>query len=647
MATRRLKTRRLHIKGLLVAALFAGVIAAARANTPPNLLDDNRGDLTLEALETAAFNAATSLAAFPLDPLTFTYPTTISGRVLGHPKIHNLYLDDDWDNNNPDAPTMAQIDAFTQALVSSHYLDEASQYGVQNAEFTGSHGRSVFCIPVQPEFGHAEFVELLAWVTCEVGFNPVPPPGLLPAITGVPQTNDDTLYVIYLPRSMTIVDGGCDSLSGYHFFGAAPNAKFEFPDPLPIFFSQTFAYAVVPTACASGSADDIRNHITEAASHEILEAATDPLVGTGWINDSVVTDVHGNFFTDLINEFSNVSTDLKVGEAADICEQTADPQRGAPAFQNPTPPIPIPVSDSSLGNQILVAPFWSNQRGACAPFLPKSSLTFGTPSFVGGGGTFVTSSTPLTINATDGGSTLGVASVSFRFYPQGTTPTAFTTQLPPAQFTLSGADGPYTVDMFATGNNGMVEVTHSITVILDNTAPVISITSPTATQYVHSDTLTIGFTTSDGAGSGVASTAPSLDGQTTVAGHGLASGQVINLLTDLSLGPHSFSVISADHVANDSIASVSFSIIVTADSIKQDVEQFLAAGLIKNKGQANSLLAKLNAGADARTRGNCNTAGNNYSAFINELNAQGGKGVDAAAAAIMIADAQYLIAHCP
>jgi hypothetical protein len=43
----------------------------------------------------------------------------------------------------------------------------------------------------------------------------------------------------------------------------------------------------------------------------------------------------------------------------------------------------------------------------------------------------------------------------------------------------------------------------------------------------------------------------------------------------------------------------------------------------------------------------CATAANIYQAFINELQAQSGKGVSASAAAIMIADAQYLITHCP
>src|SRR5262249_47905545 len=127
----------------------------------------------------------------------------------------------------------------------------------------------------------------------------------------------------------------------------------------------------------------------------------------------------------------------------------------------------------------------------------------------------------------------------------------------------------------------------------------------------------------------------------------LASGQTINLLTELSLGDHTFTVTAADNVGGTDSVSVTFSIIVTPDSIKNDVNQFLAAGAIKNGGEANSLLAELNAAAAARVRGKCSTAANHYQNFINELQAQSGKGVDATAAAIMIVDAQYLITHCP
>ena len=52
------------------------------------------------------------------------------------------------------------------------------------------------------------------------GFNPIPAPGVFPPLSGVPSPDDDTVYVVYLPGSMDIVDGGCDSLAGYHFYSA-------------------------------------------------------------------------------------------------------------------------------------------------------------------------------------------------------------------------------------------------------------------------------------------------------------------------------------------------------------------------------------------------------------------------------------------
>jgi len=640
------------ITGFLIAAICAAAVARPKAAGPPTpQLSDNRGDTILEALETAAINTALTLTGFFADPLTFSYPpVVVSGRVLKHPNIHNIFVDDDWDAHNPDAPSVGEIDAFTQALVSSHYLDQAGEYDVHHASFTGSHQRSVVCAPIQPVFDHAEFVELLDWVSCMAGFDPLPAPGVFPPLSGVPSPNDDTVYVVYLPRSMDIVDGGCDKLGGYHFYSAVPIVT-TVDVVIPVAFSQTFAFAVVPTKCAASSnpsatRDQITRAIQAVASHEIIEAATDPLVGTGWINNAVIDNLHGNFFSEVVQLFSNINLDLKVGEVADVCEDSSHPDRNPPASQHPTPALRLLVDDPSVGGQITVAPYWSNQHNACAPFVPTSTLTRGNPSF----GSFVTSSTPLTITALDGTApddqSIGVASISYRVYPTGTTPPAFTVAPPPVQFTISGSDGSYTIDMFATNNSGIVEAAHSVTVVLDNLPPSIDIVSPQG-QYTHALSLTLNYSENDGTGSGVASATASLDGAATLAGHGLDSGQVINLLTELALGPHSFTVQSTDHVNNLGQSSVSFTIVVTAESIKEDVNQFLAAGLIKNGGLANSLLAKLNAAGDARSRGQCGTAANEYSAFINALQAQAGKGVAANAAAIMIADANFLIANCP
>jgi hypothetical protein len=154
-------------------------------------------------------------------------------------------------------------------------------------------------------------------------------------------------------------------------------------------------------------------------------------------------------------------------------------------------------------------------------------------------------------------------------------------------------------------------------------------------------------TADDGSGSGVQSLFALTDGLSSLAGHGLANGQPNHLLTELALGDHTFAVTALDNVSNTRTSTLKFTIIVTADSIKDDVTQFLQSGAINHSGIANSPLSKLNSAAAARGRSQCSAAASIYQAFINELQAQSGKHVDAPAAAIMIADAQYLIAHCP
>jgi hypothetical protein len=85
----------------------------------------------------------------------------------------------------------------------------------------------------------------------------------------------------------------------------------------------------------------------------------------------------------------------------------------------------------------------------------------------------------------------------------------------------------------------------------------------------------------------------------------------------------------------------------TARITAKDVTQFLQDGSIKNAGLANSLTAKLNQAGDAQAAGDCSKAAHHYQVFIHRLQVQSGKGVDPDTAAIMIADAEYLIAQCP
>jgi hypothetical protein len=211
-------------------------------------------------------------------------------------------------------------------------------------------------------------------------------------------------------------------------------------------------------------------------------------------------------------------------------------------------------------------------------------------------------------------------------------------------------DGTYAIRARATDASGNVTPPSSqprIVILVDTTPPTIAITQPQPIAYVHSATLVLAYAADDGAGSGVKTRIATMDGSPTLAGHGLAPLQPINLLTELSLGPHTFAVDATDFATNGSRKTVVFTIIVTAESIKADVAAFVSSGAINQSNWATSLLDKLGTAATYRARGDCPRANAAYQDFINEVTAQTGKKVAPFAAAILIADARYLISHCP
>ena len=209
-------------------------------------------------------------------------------------------------------------------------------------------------------------------------------------------------------------------------------------------------------------------------------------------------------------------------------------------------------------------------------------------------------------------------------------------------------------DTAATGSRAVCDLVANCSTVgpvggikVDKKAPVSVISSPAATAYLHNSTLTLGYTVTDG-GSGVATTGPTLDGagdrrRTRTRerpGDQPADGGDVRL--PCVRGAHGgrgrkhlrrLGVVPGDRHAGCRCATRWASSARTATS--------------PSRGSRSSLLAKLAAGAEQSRRGDCATAANQYAAFVNEVQAQAGKAIDNAVASILIADAQYLIAHCP
>jgi uncharacterized repeat protein (TIGR01451 family) len=312
---------------LVMALLLLVSAAPAPAGTPPNRLDDNRGDLAIRA----AVNSFVSLP--PLLPFFIPYPFLLpppvgplTPRVLENPSIFNVYWDSDWDDHHSGAFTTESIDNMTKAIVDSEFFSFAGQYDVGAAEFDDSNTAGGLLNPCPSHPGsETNFLEILFFIECETSAAP----------TGVPSPGGDSLYVVYLPRGTTIDNFGfnksCDGFGAYHFMGTT----------LTLTGGAEVAFAAIPIDCAEDSADEL----SKLVSHELIETATDPNVVMGWIDNSKF-------------DITNLTPLFTEGEAADICE----PGVG----DVPTPAV-------RLDNGVLVSTYWSNEDNACVPF-PKADL---------------------------------------------------------------------------------------------------------------------------------------------------------------------------------------------------------------------------------------------------------------------------------
>jgi uncharacterized repeat protein (TIGR01451 family) len=383
------------------------------------------------------------------------------GGVLSNPEIHNLFLDSSWDSDNPFSE--ASINDFTQNLVNSNYLTPASQYGVGSASFTGSDDTNVAwilngCVP-PIVFGTTDFLSLAGWIQCMTVPDPIP---FAPPLTGIPAPDDNTLYVLYLPTGTTVQDivkETCNDFGAYHFWSEQLTWQLVGPCPLcvPALANQTFAYAVVDADCAQGGS---LSDLEVLATHEIVEGATDPVVGTGW------TD---------INTYG-LSEDLVIkGEAADICSAI-----GAV----PTPPV-------TMTDGVTVATYWSDNDAACVPMSADVAITKTGSSFFGSKAVAGSNFT-YTINVTNSGPNTATNVVVTDTIPPGVTLVSSSIACSNASGTLTcalgnlakGASSSFTVTVFLPSSGvGSTTITNNASVTsgtldLNLTNNTFSLTTP-------------------------------------------------------------------------------------------------------------------------------------------------------------------------
>jgi len=186
------------------------------------------------------------------------------GPLLANVEVFTIFWGGGW-KTSPQADTANNINIFFSDILRSSLIPQLAEYNVPKYQF--GNGRLTGTISITAGAPKASITDsqirkqLQKWIGSNKAF---------------PKPGKNTLYFIYFDKGISVSMGGsksCSSFCGYH-------------DAIG---SKIF-YAVMPyPACAGclGGMNEL-DALTATGSHELCEAMTDAVPGSGWYDD-----VHG------------------------------------------------------------------------------------------------------------------------------------------------------------------------------------------------------------------------------------------------------------------------------------------------------------------------------------------------------------------
>jgi hypothetical protein len=190
-----------------------------------------------------------------------TQLTYRGGPLIQNVEVFTIFWGNGWQSTLKD--TAAQINKFFETILQSTLMDQLGEYDVPKYKIGKGKLTGTITIidnaPTQSITDTEIQKQLLSWIKSNKDF---------------PKQNQNTLYFMYFDSGITVSMGGsgsCSSFCGYH-----NNAN-----------NKTF-YAVMPypdcTGCLGGN--KAFDALTGTSSHELCEAITDPIPGSGWYDDN-------------------------------------------------------------------------------------------------------------------------------------------------------------------------------------------------------------------------------------------------------------------------------------------------------------------------------------------------------------------------
>jgi hypothetical protein len=216
----------------------------------PTLSIDELSARSGEPTEAELF-AGTFLPAPAAPHLTYS-----GGPLLTKVQVYNIFWGKKW-SAGAGAAIATKLNDFYKAILVSPLIDQLAEYSVPgksigHGSFLGSKVITANA-PVGSVTDATIRTQLQKWISAH----------------SVPPTTSNTLYFVYLDPGIASIMGGsksCTSYCGYH--DAAGKAY----------------YAVMPYPSCAGCLGGLTafDALTGTSSHELCEAITDPVPGSGW-----------------------------------------------------------------------------------------------------------------------------------------------------------------------------------------------------------------------------------------------------------------------------------------------------------------------------------------------------------------------------
>jgi hypothetical protein len=183
--------------------------------------------------------------------------TYFNGPLIPNVEVFTIFWGKNWGSSQPAKKLMVKINTFFKAILISPLMNQLAEYSVFGQKI--GHGKLIgskaiaASAPVASVTDTVIRTQLSKWIKKKL----------------VPPTTKNSLYFIYLEPGIVSIMGGsrsCHSYCGYH------NNKGK------------IYYSVMPYPSCDGCLGgmSVFDALTGTSSHELCEAITDPVPGSGW-----------------------------------------------------------------------------------------------------------------------------------------------------------------------------------------------------------------------------------------------------------------------------------------------------------------------------------------------------------------------------